>query len=113
METNLGSNPQQRILKDYMQQEVVKDQLYQHRYGGVYQALGTLTNTVDGKQYVYYVHLYPFDQQVWCRPIEEWTEDRFTPITPVQFWEIRSSMYRCDYRDLVTTNKVTYKAGVV
>lgn len=52
-----------------------------HRDGGIYDVLCTSTSTVDLSEHVVYVHVWPFETKTWHRPLTEWTEDRFTPIS--------------------------------
>lgn len=59
---------------------------YRHRYGGLYSVVDVATSSVNGiDQIVIYRHEYPFERKLWARPLEEWTDDRFTSLTPTQF----------------------------
>lgn len=57
------------------------NEFYQHRYGGVYVVDDIATHTGSKEHLVIYTHVYPFEEQAWARPAEEWTEDRFKRIT--------------------------------
>jgi hypothetical protein len=92
-----------------MQQVVDPLQYYQHQDGGIYQCLYMSNSTVDQSHHVVYLHIYPFEQKVWHRPIEEWTTERFKMITPVQAWEIQNEMYPCDFRHKITEAKAERK----
>ncbi len=50
---------------------------YQHRYGGIYIVHGISTSTVDKSKVVVYHHVYPFENQMWHRPYDEWCDGRF------------------------------------
>lgn len=63
-------------------------QIYQHRHGGLYIVDGIATHTDSKQRLVIYTHLYPFEFQTWARPIEEWTEERFRPITGKEYAEL-------------------------
>ena len=56
---------------------------YRHRYGGIYSVqIAKAISTVDRSLWVVYNHVYPFEQQTWIRPYDEWCEDgKFTEIT--------------------------------
>jgi hypothetical protein len=53
----------------------------QHRYGGIYRVLSTGKSTIDASEVVIYTHVWPFEFGTWVRPMSEWTEDRFKPLT--------------------------------
>lgn len=50
---------------------------YMHQDGGVYRVLALALSTVDQSTHIIYKHEFPFEQQVWSRPINEWTYQRF------------------------------------
>jgi hypothetical protein len=56
---------------------------YRHRYGGIYSVqIAKAISTVDKSLWVVYNHVYPFEQQTWIRPYNEWCEDgRFIEMT--------------------------------
>ena len=66
----------------------VIEQIYQHRYGGLYIVDSVATHTGTKERLVIYTHLYPFEVQTWARPIDEWTEERFRPITGKEYAEL-------------------------
>ena len=39
------------------------------------------THTTTGQRLVIYTHVYPFEENVFARPLDEWTDDRFTRIS--------------------------------
>lgn len=57
---------------------------FQHTDGGIYQFkhFARYSDRPDG-YCVVYEHVWPFSQEPWVRPIEEWTPNRFTPISKV------------------------------
>jgi len=57
------------------------NEFYQHRYGGIYVVDDVATHTGTKERLVIYTHVYPFDEVAWARPIDEWTEERFTRIS--------------------------------
>jgi hypothetical protein len=57
-----------------------QDHYYRHKDGGIYFALDRALSTVDRSEVVVYRHVFPFEPQVWVRPLAEWTADRFTKI---------------------------------
>ena len=66
----------------------VLEQIYQHRHGGLYIVDSVATHTDTKERLVIHTHLYPFDSQTFARPIVEWTEDRFRPITGKDYSEL-------------------------
>lgn len=66
----------------------VIEQIYQHRHGGLYIVDSIATHTDTKQRLVIYTHLYPFEQYTWARPIEEWTEERFRPVTGKEYSEL-------------------------
>lgn len=63
----------------------VIEQIYQHRHGGLYIVDSVATHVDTKERLVIYTHLYPFEPQTWARPINEWTEERFRPITGSEY----------------------------
>jgi len=59
--------------------------LYRHKYGGIYEKLGIGVSTVDLTPVVIYEHHHPFEQLTWVRPLSEFSDGRFTPITEEEF----------------------------
>lgn len=57
---------------------------YQHRHGGIYFVSDVATHTGTKDRLVIYDHVYPFEPATWARPIEEWTEERFTQLSGEQ-----------------------------
>lgn len=60
-------------------------QWYQHRDGGIYivKHVGVRYSDRPTKG-VLYAHMWPFEVGNWMRPEEEWTDDRFRPITHME-----------------------------
>lgn len=58
----------------------VLNEYYQHKYGGLYLVSDVATHTTTKERLVIYIHVYPFEESVHARPIDEWTDDRFTRI---------------------------------
>ena len=56
---------------------------YRHRYGGIYSVqVAKAISSVDKSLWVVYNHVYPFEQQTWIRPYDEWCEKgKFIEIT--------------------------------
>lgn len=88
-----------------MQTKPTPHTFFRHVDGGLYYALGTATSTVDLSEHVLYAHIFPFEQKVWTRPLSEWTEDRFTPITSTEVVSIVDGNDQQEYQALVTANK--------
>lgn len=59
-------------------------QHYQHRHGGIYFVADVATHTGTKERLVIYEHVYPFEEHTWARPIDEFTEERFTLLTGEQ-----------------------------
>lgn len=59
--------------------------LYRHKYGGIYQKMDVGISTVDLTPVVIYKHHYPFEQLTWVRPLSEFSDGRFTPITEEEY----------------------------
>lgn len=79
------------VLNQAMRQENMKPivgQIYQHRYGGLYVVDDVATHTGNKERLVIYTHLFPFEHQSWARPIDEWTEERFKPITGKEYTDL-------------------------
>lgn len=58
---------------------------YQHRYGGIYRVdVDRVLSTVDRSVLVVYTHIYPFENEVWARPLSEWEDGRFREIDEVE-----------------------------
>lgn len=53
---------------------------YVHKYGGIYKTLCLSTSAIDQSLWVIYRHVYPFEELVCHRPLEQWTSDRFVEI---------------------------------
>lgn len=85
-------------------------QYYRHVDGGLYFVTGISKSTVDLSEHVSYVHVYPFDMDLWHRPIDEWTTERFTLIDHVE----AGTMLKSD-RDLmratISENKARRRAS--
>ncbi len=80
---------------------------YQHKYGGLYYVSHQHSVTlVDSNQLgVLYQHIYPFPEQQFVRPVDQWTPDRFTLLTASQALAI-FSIARLDLIDMITENKL-------
>lgn len=88
-----------------MQIQPTPHTFYRHTDGGLYYTIGVATSTVDLSDQVLYAHVYPFEQKMWVRPLSEWTEERFTPITPTEIIAIVDSTDQQEYQELVSANK--------
>lgn len=88
--------------------QIQLDNVVQHRDGGLYTVISTGFSTVDQTEHVVYVHLYPFEQQTWIRPIEEFTNDRFRPLT-VEEAEPLFNRDRAEFQAEITANKKARK----
>lgn len=64
-------------------------EFYQHRYGGLYVPMSIGKSTVDRSEQVIYIHIFPFDRDVWVRPMTEWVDGRFTLLTVQEATEIQ------------------------
>lgn len=88
---------------------LTKGQMFQHKDGGIYRFEQVVRYSDRPTNGVMYVHVWPFEQGVWVRPIEEWTEDRFVPITPTAATLFIGSMARDDAQAFVKANKTARK----
>lgn len=89
---------------------LTKGTYYKHRYGGIYRLDGVGTSTVDGKTKVMvYTHIFPFEEQIWVRPIEQFTADRFTEISMVEAHSFMARTDQDDYQAIVMANKKAMK----
>lgn len=84
---------------------------YQHKDGGVYFTTDVSSSTVDQSRWVVYLHLFPFEQKTWHRPIAEWTPDRFRKLTPEEADEIMEKD-RDAFAAEITARKNTRKGQV-
>ncbi len=57
---------------------------YLHKDGGLYKTLYIAASTVNLSEHVIYKHIYPFENAIWSRPIEEWTDDRFRALSDAE-----------------------------
>lgn len=54
---------------------------YQHRYGGIYLVdFPKAKSTVDKTEWVVYTHIWPFEEETYIRPYDEWNDGRFKEI---------------------------------
>lgn len=86
----------------------VIEQIYQHRYGGLYIVDSIATHTVTKERLVIYTHLYPFEEQTWARPIDEWTAERFRKITGKECVELMKRD-REEFQKEINNNKEMLK----
>lgn len=56
---------------------------YRHQDGGYYLVLNIARSSEDQSEQVVYLHIWPFDQGVWVRPLKEWAS-RFTEVTEAE-----------------------------
>lgn len=86
-----------------------KGTFYQHRYGGIYRVVEPLTlNTIDKSEWVVYQHIYPFEEQIWCRPKKEWEDGRFKSLTPSELRE-QCNKDRDMFQKEIAANKLAAK----
>lgn len=88
--------------------QIEVDNVVQHRDGGLYSILYRGTSTVDQSEHIVYVHLFPFDQKIWIRPLDEWTEDRFKALTQEEA-EALLAKDREAFKAEITANKAARK----
>ena len=67
----------------------IEHQFYLHQDGGLYLVLHIAKNADDLSESVVYEHVWPFEVQVWHRPLKEW-ESRFKPISEGEAGEIEA-----------------------
>ncbi len=84
------------------------NEIYQHRYGGIYVVANIATHTTTKEQLVIYMHVYPFDESTFARPIEEWTDDRFRQISHDEFDKLMCRD-RTEFQIEITTAKAVNK----
>jgi hypothetical protein len=58
--------------------------IYQHGDGGIYLIIGAGRSSASGEPMVIYRHLWPFEQELWVRPLAEW-QSRFARISYAEF----------------------------
>lgn len=91
-------------------QKEMSDNLYKHRYGGLYRVLDPAVRYTDRNETgVLYRHLYPFESQIWFRPASEFFDGRFTEITWADVYAARQSMTQEEYQAMVKANKPVKK----
>jgi hypothetical protein len=78
---------------------------FRHQDGGIYQRIGEGHSTVDCSEHVAYMHVWPFDQKLWFRPVEEWTPERFKEITTQEVLRVMQTGTRFDAQNAVTKAK--------
>lgn len=54
---------------------------YLHQDGGIYELIGSGIHSEDGTTLCVYLHVWPFEQGLWLRPVEMWTPARFAPLS--------------------------------
>lgn len=82
---------------------------YQHKDGGLYYTVEVSSSSVDQSRWVVYYHIFPFEQKMWHRPIDEWTPDRFKKVTALEVKEI-VSQDQDKFAAQVTENKKARKS---
>jgi hypothetical protein len=83
-------------------------EFYQHRYGGIYIVHGISTSTVDKSKVVVYHHVYPFENQMWHRPYDEWCDGRFRKLENDEKYELLKRD-REEFQKEITTKKLKEK----
>ena len=68
--------------------EIEPGRCYLHQDGGLYRALFVARNAADLTETVVYEHLWPFESQIWHRPLSEWA-GRFRGIAAEEAVELR------------------------
>lgn len=86
-----------------------KGQIFQHKDGGIYQLIQVARYSDRPGEAVVYLHVWPFDRGMWVRPTEEWTEDRFKPITPQESSDFIYPMSQEEAQAFVKANKAARK----
>jgi hypothetical protein len=82
-----------------------KSDWYQHRYGGIYQVDGIAKySDREDDLGVVYRHVFPFEKQMYVRPLSEWTETRFRLITTAEAHQLMERD-REEFKALITHNK--------
>lgn len=79
---------------------------YRHRYGGIYQIdLPCAKSTVDKSEWVAYTHVYPFAEETYIRPLDEFMDGRFTEISVAEFSNLLSKD-RKQFQEEITKSKI-------
>lgn len=85
-------------------------QWFQHKDGGIYEFVRVVRYSDRPTQGVEYIHRWPFELSHWIRPIEEWTSDRFKPISSVDAFEFTKNFGSAeDGQAYVKANKTRRK----
>ncbi len=83
-----------------------KNRFYQHRYGGIYSVLAVKAmSTIDKSEWVVYTHVYPFENEVWIRPYDEWTDGRFRVLEPGEYIELIAKDRKEFQKEITATRK--------
>ena len=78
-------SPRMLQIRNYM--NIVENGIYQHKYGGVYRLHYAARDAETKTEMIVYSHIFPFESQIWVRPLTEWTK-KFNLITTDEFTEI-------------------------
>ena len=60
------------------------DTYFIHKYGGIYLTEPELRHDDQQRPLVAYTHIYPFKAMFYTRPLTEWTDETFRPISTEQ-----------------------------
>jgi hypothetical protein len=86
-------------------------QHYQHRYGGVYVVKAIAKSTIDKSEWVVYNHVWPFEEEVWIRPLAEWSEEgRFRQLAGHELVDLLGRN-RDQFQAEITAKKAEAKAA--
>jgi hypothetical protein len=87
-----------------------RDMHFQHQDGGLYlfRSVGRSTENIEVLSVVYQ-HIWPFEQGTWLRPIEQWTPERFKPISS-EYAELMLKGNREEAQGIITAKRIARKA---
>jgi len=85
--------------------------LFMHQYGGIYSYQGIALDTSNSIEVVVYRHIYPFEEKLFTRPLEEFEDKtRFKPISLEVFQDILLKNSKKEYQEFVAQNKKNKKS---
>lgn len=86
--------------------------LYKHQDGGFYVVQSIALSADDKSEWVVYAHVFPFEQRTWIRRLEEWTYERFQPVTNREMADVMIGTTPEQYQATVAANKAARRAAV-
>ena len=79
-------------------------QYFKHQDGGLYEFVGSGIMSETKEPMAVYKHLWPFESQIFIRPLHEWSAPRFEPISAAELG-VALQGNRIQYQEQVRAHK--------